>query len=207
VEDARPFALVATEGTAVTEFREKPGLPISGDINAGTYVLEPEALAGVPTDRPVSIEREVFPRLIAGGATVSAFTEEGYWRDLGTPQSYLQAHFDAMEGRIRGVTASAPHVAEEARVDLRAALGRWVSVGPGAVIEEGAEVEDSVVLRGATIGRGAKVTRTIVGPDAQIGAAAMVNDGVLGEGARIAEGTVADGPRVGPGADLRSPSG
>ena len=191
VDDARPYGLVSTDGTRVREFREKPEEAIPGHVNAGTYVLEPEALDGVPPGRPVSIEREVFPELIASGRTVSAYLSEAYWLDLGTPPRYLQAHFDVLEGRVRGFDVSAPYVSETARVDLRARLGRWVVVGAGAEIGPGAEVEESVLHRGATVAEGARVTGSILGPGSEVGPGATVSDAVLAEGARVAAGALA----------------
>jgi len=105
-------------------------------VNAGTYVLDPIAVAGVASDRPVSIEREVFPELIAGGRAVSGFVSGAYWMDLGTPEKYLRATFDALDGRIAGLSYEAPWVDPSAVVSLRAQLGRWVVVGPGGRIAE-----------------------------------------------------------------------
>src|SRR2546425_2532447 len=68
VDDARPFGLVAIDPEdRVLAFREKPDDATPGLVNAGSYVLEPDAIRGVSADRPVSVEREVFPGLIARG--------------------------------------------------------------------------------------------------------------------------------------------
>ncbi|MFN3486278.1 MAG: NDP-sugar synthase, partial [Planctomycetota bacterium] len=97
--------------------------PVPGDVNAGTYLLDPAVLRGWPGGRPLSIEREVFPALIAEGRRVYGFPGDAYWLDLGTPEKYLQAHFDLLERKVRGVRYPAPYVSPEARVDLRAHLG------------------------------------------------------------------------------------
>jgi mannose-1-phosphate guanylyltransferase len=205
VDDARPYGLVTLDaGGRITEFREKPAELVPGLINAGTYVLEPQAVAGVRPDGPVSIEREVFPLLIEVGAPMYGFVSDAYWMDLGTPQKYLQATFDALEGRIGGLSYSAPHRDATSEVSLRAQLGRWVVVGPGARVADGAEVEDSVLLREAEVGRGARVTDSIVGPGARIGDAAVVMDAVLAEGAEVPAGMRAEGARVSAGQVLTS---
>jgi mannose-1-phosphate guanylyltransferase len=156
---------------------EVPGL-----VNAGTYVLDPDALAGVPTDRAVSIEREVFPGLIRWGRDVVGFRSDAYWMDLGTPEKYLRATFDALEGKVRGLSYSAPFVDGSATVSLRSHLGRWVVVGPEATVEDGAEVEDSVLLAGAVVERGARVRDSVLGPGARVAAGVTVAGLVLGEG-------------------------
>ena len=71
VQDARPFGLVELDNERrVLAFREKPAELVPGLVNAGTYVLEPEAMRGVAPGRATSIEREVFPALIATDRTV-----------------------------------------------------------------------------------------------------------------------------------------
>jgi mannose-1-phosphate guanylyltransferase len=208
VDDARPYGLVTVDGTGrVREFREKPERAVAGLVNAGTYVLEPGALEGIEPGRAVSIEREVFPHLIASGPTVQGFVSDSYWIDVGTPQKYLQATFDALEGRIRGLPYPAPHVDPGADVSLRSHLGRWVVAGPGARVGPDAEVEDSVLLAGAVVEDGAKVRESILGPGARVGAGAIVHGAVLAEGAVIPGGTSSEGARVGAGRILEALAG
>jgi mannose-1-phosphate guanylyltransferase len=195
VEDARPFGLVPTEADGrVIEFREKPQERIPGDINAGTYVLEPAALRAWPVGENLSIERRVFPELIAERRPVYGFLSEAYWLDLGTPEKYLRAHFDLLEGRVLGEPPyAAPHVASGAIVDLRAHLGRWVVVGEGAEVGADAQVDDSVLHPGAVVETGARVVGSILGPRSRVGAGATVTDSALAEGAVVRPGeTLAD---------------
>lgn len=201
VEDARPYGLVATEPDGrVLEFREKPAERIPGDINAGTYVLEPLALGGFPTGVPISIEREIFPRLIAEGLPVYGFVSDAYWLDLGTPEQYLRAHADLLEGRVAGEPEyPAPYVAGGASVHLRAHLGRWVTLGEGVRVEAEAEMDDSVALAGAVVGEGARVVGSILGPRSRVGAGATVVDSVLAEGASVRAGAELRDGRVSAG--------
>ncbi|MEX2274181.1 MAG: NDP-sugar synthase [Actinomycetota bacterium] len=200
VQDARPFGLVPTaEDGRVIEFREKPAELAPGDVNAGTYVLDPGALAGCPVGQAVSIEREIFPALIADGKPVYGFRSDAYWLDLGTPEKYLQAHADILEGELDGLTYPAPWIAETAEVDLRAHLGKWVAVGEGASVAEDAEIDDSVLLPGAVVEAGARVVGSILGPGARVREGAGLIDGVLGEGAEVPEGMQIEGARVSAG--------
>jgi mannose-1-phosphate guanylyltransferase len=205
VEDARPFGLVATGPDGrVEEFREKPAEPIPGEVNAGTYVLEPSALRGVAFGRSVSIERETFPSLIAADAPVFGFVSDSYWMDLGTPDKYLRATFDALEGRVRGLDYAAPYVDPSASVSLRAHLGRWTVVGPGASVGEDARVEDSVLLAGASVGPGARVSESILGPLSSVGREAVVDRAVLAEGAVAPPNSISTGARIGVGRKLEA---
>ncbi len=195
VEDARPFGLVMTDGESrVFEFREKPEDLVPGDINAGTYILDPTVLHGFARGERISIERQIFPSLIAEGRPVFGFLSSPYWLDLGTPEKYLQAHFDILEGRVNALRYDAPWIAETAEVDLRAHLGRWVVVGAGATVGPGAQVDDSVLHPGARVGANARVVGSILGPNARVGDGATVDGCVLAEGASVAGGsTLANG--------------
>ena len=158
-------------------------------MNAGTYLLDPAVLRDWTPGETVSIERDVFPAVIEARHPVYGFVADAYWLDLGTPEKYLQAHFDMFEGKVHDVIYPAPWVAEGATVDLRAHLGRWVAVGPGATIGADAQVDDSVLHEGARIGAGARVTGSVLAANATIGEGATVASSVLGEGSSVPAGT------------------
>ena len=206
VEDARAFGLVERDdGGRIVAFREKPEAPMPGDVNAGTYIIEPAVLRPWVADREISIEREIFPAVIDAGHPVLGFAGDAYWMDLGTPEKYLQAHFDLLDGKVRGVTYPAPWIAADAGVDLRAHLGRWVAIGPEARVGPDAQVDDSVLLPGADVGAGARVLRTVVGPGAHVGAGATVTDCVLGAGARVPGGLTIAAVKIGVDAVASAP--
>jgi mannose-1-phosphate guanylyltransferase len=202
VDDARAFGLIETDAQArVLAFREKPEDPIPGDINAGTYILDPAVLRAWTPDHEISIEREIFPSVIEAGSPVYGYLADAYWMDVGTPEKYLQAHFDMLDGQVRGVTYPAPWVHPTADVDLRAHLGKWAIVGAGARVGPEAEIDDSVLHPGSAIGAGAKVFRSIVGPGARVGAGATVVASVTGAGSRVPDGVAMEGEKVPPDAE------
>jgi mannose-1-phosphate guanylyltransferase len=200
VEDARPFGLVDLDADGrVLGFREKPAEPVPGEVNAGTYVLDAGALAAWEPGENVSIEREIFPALIAEGRPVHGFPSDGYWIDLGTPEKYLQAHFDLLDGRVGG---HAPYPTPFVRTDGvsgGAVIGRHVVLGPGVSVGVGADVDRSVALEGASVGAGARVRDSILGPGSVVGQGARVRDAVLAQGASVGPGAVLEGARLGPG--------
>ena len=197
VDDARAFGLVITDADGrVKEFREKPADLIPGEINAGTYLIDPSALVRWEPGVAASIEREVFPAVIASGCPVYGFPSDAYWLDLGTPENYLQAHFDMLEGKVHDVTYAAPWVGEGATIDLRAHLGRWVAIGPGALVGPGAQIDDSVLHPGARVLAGARVARSVIGAGAEVGDGATVEDSVLGQGAIAPANATLQGERV-----------
>ena len=209
VDDARPFGLVETDDAGrVVAFREKPAEPIPGQINAGTYVLEPSVLDAVPEATMVSIERETFPALIGRGDPVYAGVGEGYWRDLGTPAAYLEAHLDALDGRIEGFRdLQGPIVGPGAAVDPGAEVGARVVLGPWAVVADGARVDRSVLHERARVATDALVEDSILGPGSVVEHGAELRGGVLAEGAVVARDVRAGDARVGPGERLETSPG
>ncbi len=201
VADPSRYGLVrvAADGR-VESFLEKPRPEeIDTDlINAGLYVLEPEVLDLVPEGRPVSIEREVFPRLAEEGS-VFGIALLGYWLDVGTPESYLQAHRDVLERTFRTDVGDAlgsdfTLVDPSADVHPEARLVPPVYVGPGAVVGKGARVGSLAVLgEGSRLGERAVVDNAVVGART-----------VLGDGCAVVGSIVGDDAELGAGCEVRS---
>jgi NDP-sugar pyrophosphorylase family protein len=84
--------LDVTPDDLVQGFREKAVSSGPGLINAGVYVMQPEVLDLIPGDRPVSLEREIFPRL-AEGRRLAVSRQGGAFFDIGTPDD-LRAFVD-----------------------------------------------------------------------------------------------------------------
>jgi mannose-1-phosphate guanylyltransferase len=199
VDDARPFGLVDMDPNArVRAFREKPNDPVKGNVNTGTYVLEPVALRGVSTSRAVSIETEVFPGLIDSKVPVYGFLSDAYWRDLGTPEKYLQATFDALEGRIQGLAYDAPFLGEGVEVGEGAQVGPRAVLGRGTVVGRDAQVQDSVLFAGTRVEARARVVGSILGHAVHVGADGNVARSILAEGAVVPPGGDASDTKVPP---------
>jgi len=187
VEDASAYGLVhRDEEGAVLEFLEKTGEHSPGAINAGAYVLDRSVLDLVPAGREVSIEREVFPRLVGDG--LYGFDLEGYWMDIGTPDRYLQASWDILEGRVHtAVRPTAPGILVGAEVEVAegAVIGPRAVLAPGCRIGAGAEVRDSVLLDGCSVGEGARIEGSILAPGVSVAPGAALADVVAGQDERV----------------------
>src|ERR687886_1722248 len=188
VEDPTAYGLVEVDHEMhVHRFIEKPAADevTTNLVNAGIYVLEPAVLDMIPAGREVSIEREIFPELQASGR-MRAHITSSYWRDIGTPRSYLAASHDVLSGAVglhedfefldvdssvqvgKNVRILPPvsvaagcEIGHQATIGGRSALGRGCLVGDGAVVEgsillEGAEIEAGAVVRGSIIWKGAR---------------------------------------------------
>ena len=187
VDDSSAYGLVSCDSDGrVLEFLEKTGEAVPGQINAGAYVLERSVLDLVPAGQAVSIEREVFPRLVGDG--LCGVLLEGYWMDIGTPDRYLQASWDILEGRVETrVRPTAPGllVGSDAAIEEDANVGPRAVVAGGCRIESGAEVSDSVLLDGCTVGRDASVRGSILAPGAEVEPGARLVNAVIGRNERV----------------------
>jgi mannose-1-phosphate guanylyltransferase len=187
VEDSSAYGLVRYDDQGrVLEFLEKTGEAVPGEINAGAYVLDRSVLDLVPAGRAVSIEREVFPRLVDDG--LSALLLEGYWMDIGTPERYLQASWDILEGRVETqVEPTSPGllVAEKAAIAADARVGPRAVVSAGCRVEADAEVGESVLLDGCTVGEGARIQSSILAPGARVEPGAQLVNAVVGRDERV----------------------
>jgi mannose-1-phosphate guanylyltransferase len=205
VDDPSSYGLVRRrEDGEVLGFLEKPDPSEidTDEVNAGAYVLERPVIDLIPPGRAVSIEREIFPRLVGQGLFGRRL--EGYWMDIGTPERYLQATWDILEDRVEtDVVASSPGmlIEEGAEVSAAAEVGPRAVVRSGCVVSDGASVAGSVLLEGCRVGERATIEGSILGDRASVGEGATVNEGtVLGDGAVIEAGvSVPAGTRVQPG--------
>ena len=206
VEDPTLYGLVETGPDGrVTGFQEKPtqkelaGLK-HNTINAGIYVLEPSVLNLIPDGESASFEYDVFPRILNDGLKFHSFVLKGrYWRDIGNPASYLQAHHDILARKVSGVQAagSSSEVATSARIDATSILGHDCLIkpgasitnsvlGPGVHVDEKAVIKDSVVWAYTRIGPGAVIEGAVIGKGSHIGRNVKVGPGsVLGDKASL----------------------
>lgn len=184
VDDPSQFGVVETDATGrVLRFVEKPapGESNSRNVNAGTYVLEPSVIERVPVGGKLSIERVVFPEMVASASLFAIATDDA-WVDTGRPETFLAANMSVVEAAGASV------------------IDRSASVGDGAVIER------SVVGARAVIGAGARIVGSVIFPSAAIGEGAVVESGLVmgrvGAGAVAREVVVGEDGVIDAGANL-----
>jgi glucose-1-phosphate adenylyltransferase len=200
-QDAGRFGVVTVgDGGRVTRFAYKPEDPQSDLVTTEVFAYRPSALLDTldhlrGDGQPLAdFGDALLPRLVDGGAAYE-FRLEGYWRDVGTPESYWQAHRDLVAGtgpdlddldwRIRTTAGHRPPARVDAGGSVEDSLlspacrvaGRVVRsvLSPGVVIEAGAVVEDSVLLHGAVVRAGARVQRAIVDSRMEVPTGAQVH--------------------------------
>lgn len=205
VGDPRAFGCVPTESDGtVTAFLEKTQDPPTDQINAGCYVFKRSIIEQIPTGRALSVEREVFPLLLAEGRKVCGYVDSTYWRDMGTPEDFVRGSADLVRGIAPSPALTHQRgeklVHDGASVAPGALLIGGTVIGRGAEIAGGARLDGAVIFDGAKVGAGAVIERSIIGFGAHIGPRALIRDGVIGDGADVgARCELLRGARVWPG--------
>lgn len=214
VEDPSGFGVVElADADRIVRFVEKPapGEAPSSWANAGTWIFEPEVLTHIPDEKmDGSLERLVFPGLIADGYRIQGFPSDAYWMDVGTSERYTKLHADILDGCIDGwlpaggteaaITGDDCEVWEDAVLGAHVVLGRNCRVG-GLVsitgptvlgdscdVRDKATIERTIIWSGSKIGSGAVVRDSIIGSDVWIGDEAVIEGAVIANGARVKRG-------------------
>jgi NDP-sugar pyrophosphorylase family protein len=207
VEDPSAYGLVETDGSGrVLRFLEKPTPEVMASldvntVNAGVYILEPSILDLIPANENRSFEYNVFPDILEQQRPFCAYVlDKNYWRDIGTPASYLEAHHDFLSGKIRGFsmeTSGASDVATAAVIDRSSVIAEGCTIkpnakiinsvlGPGVQVEERALVENSVIWSHTRVSAGAEVSGAVIARSCYIGRSVVVSEGaVLGDKSTI----------------------
>lgn len=149
----------------VRRFAEKPAPEeaFSRLINAGVYVIEPEALAMVPAATKYDFSRDLFPAMLEAGLPIAGLLLEGLWFDIGEPHHLL---------------------------DAQAALlgGSDAFLHPGASVDASANVRSSLLMDDACVHAGAHVESSILGVGAVVEEGVTLERCVLGDGVRAIKG-------------------
>jgi mannose-1-phosphate guanylyltransferase/phosphomannomutase len=213
VDNPLEFGIVVTdEEGRIERFLEKPswGQVFSDTINTGIYVLEPEVLKHVPTDRPYDFSKELFPYLLEMGRPLYGYVMDGYWQDVGDLDQYRQANFDALDEKVRlnipGIRirgnvwlGEGVEIADLDQVEGPALIGNYSRIAPGATVGEYSVLSNTVTLRERT-----RTTRSVIDASTHIGRSSLIEGAILGRSCdirshvRIHEGVaIGDDVRIG----------
>lgn len=215
IEEASRFGILDVDETyQVTSFLEKPSRPPSNLANMGVYLFNRVAL-----DRALWEDRRkigsahdfgknILPALVGGPERVFAFPYTGYWVDVGTIESYWQAHMDLLgsgESLQLNNRSWVIHTKTEERPPAYISPGAQVAgslLSGGCVIESGAVVERSVLSPGVVVRSGAVVRESILLTDCLIESGAHLERAILDKQVRVGENARVGAPSSGPGVNL-----
>ena len=216
VENPLEFGIVVTDDEGrIERFLEKPswGQVFSDTINTGIYVLEPEVLRHIPTDRPYDFSKELFPLLLEMGRPLYGYVFEEYWQDIGNIDQFRQANFDALDGavdlkipgiRLRGNVwlGESVELDDLEQIEAPAFVGNYSRILPGATVAPYSVLGSSVTLR-----EQARTSRSVVDSSTYIGRSAMIEGAIIGRGCDIgSHALIQEGAAIGDEVSLGSQS-
>jgi glucose-1-phosphate adenylyltransferase len=203
IEEAHRFGIVtANDEGRIVDFQEKPKQPKSNLVSMGIYVFSKDVLVDRLTkDAAVSTSQHDFghniiPMMLESGDRVFAYAFDGYWRDVGTVQSYWEANMELLEDppavdlyERSWVISTKSEERPPALISAKARVERsLISHGcqihgqvihsvlsPGVIVEAGAVVRDSIIMFDTFIGENSVVDRSVldkevvIGPNSYIG--------------------------------------
>jgi glucose-1-phosphate adenylyltransferase len=192
IEEASRFGVLAANNKyRVTSFVEKPANPPSNLVNMGVYLFNRALLDKVlwedrlNPDSSHDFGKDIIPNLVKSKARVFAFPYTGYWMDVGTVQSYWQAHMDMLSPLPQLKLYNRDwiiHTRTEERPPARLPSNAHVyasMICDGCYIGEGARVESSVLSPGVIVKPGAVVRESILLTDCIVESGAVVERAIL----------------------------
>ena len=221
VPDPLQFGLVITEDDGrIVRFLEKPtwGEVFSDAVNTGIYVVEPEIIEMVPYREDYDFSKQLYPQMLKEGLPLFGYMADGYWRDVGNLNEYIDAQHDCLDNRVyvhtdgervshNGATIIAPP--DFQIPDSLVAKGTIV-LGNNVTIGENVELVDSIVGDNTSIGSDSVISRSVLWDNITIGARSRVTGDVIasntmvGERAQIEENVfISDECIIGNGAHIR----
>ncbi|MHA1680462.1 MAG: sugar phosphate nucleotidyltransferase, partial [Promethearchaeota archaeon] len=205
---SRYGVIVADENELITEFYEKPNTPELLEkygmrpINAGTYLLDPAVFDVIPPNKKVSIEKEVFPRIVMKKKAYK-FEFRGIWKDLGLPKDYLEGNFMILNMEAKQTGSLIPDsvhicdsveivppvcIAEGVTVGKDCEIGPNVIIGKGTDVGDGVKLKESVLFDNCLIENFASIERVILGNGVKIGKwARILGPGIFGSNVSVSK--------------------
>lgn len=190
VDEVERFGVVVTEGNGrIASFQEKPRREeaLSNQANTGIYIFEPEIFDYIPADEFYDFGKQVFPHLVKIKAPFYAAAIDDYWCDVGSFDTYRQAHNDILQGKVRVPVAGTVKRTSQANI----------LIGEGAVIDEDVQIFGNVVIGpGCHIGRGAVLDECILWEQVQVSERAQLHGCVLGANCQVGSSSILGGGTV-----------
>jgi len=188
VEDPTSYGLVPLHPDGrVEKFLEKPSWDeiTTNLINAGTYIIERKMLDLVPPKENYSFERGLFPNALEIGYRIYGHVSNAYWLDLGTPEKYLQAHKDILNGKIKFNFPGEEiyeniYIGKSSEYSRESLLSGPIIIGENTVIEKGAVISPLTVIgSNCFIAGGSKISGSVIFDGCKIGSECVIKDSIL----------------------------
>ncbi len=170
--------VIANEEGKIEKFLEKPswGEVFSDTINTGIYIIEPEIINHIPKNEAFDFAKDLFPKLMQEGIDLMAGYAEGYWRDVGNPESYRDVYDDILSAKvdltISGQKSTFPDgvLYSETPYDLDKSIEiiGTVVLGKNVLLKKGIKLNNVVIGDNVTIGKESKIRNSVIWNDVNI---------------------------------------
>lgn len=208
LSDAPSFGIMNTyEDMTIYEFEEKPKEPKSTLASMGIYIFKWKVLKSYlekdEKDKKSSNDfgKNIIPNMLHDGKKLVEYPFEGYWRDVGTIQSFWDAHMDLLQEdneldlfdkswriNTRQGIYKPSYVTSEAKIQN-------TLLDKGCLVE--GEVKHSVIFSGVKIGKNSKVIDSIIMADTEIGDNVIIQKAIVANDVKVLDNTV-----IGDGKDI-----
>jgi NDP-sugar pyrophosphorylase family protein len=194
VENPSAYGLVETDAeNKILRFLEKPKpeelekLQIN-TVNAGIYILEPTILDLIPKGENHSFEYNVFPEILAQQKEFRAYImDNDYWCDIGTPEKYLKAHNDFLNGNIKRFDL-------DNESDFERATSTYIDdksiIGKDCVIKPSVKIINSVIGQGVSIEERVTIENSVIWPHSRISNSAEIRDSILARSCYVGKNVI-----------------
>jgi mannose-1-phosphate guanylyltransferase len=205
VTDPKEFGIaVLDDGNQIIKFLEKPSSRevFSKIANTGTYVFEPEIFDYMTSQKgEMDFSKDIFPQLINERAGIYGFVFDGYWNDVGRPETYLKANYDVLNKKIgpeppgKLLKESVGRLGniwlgEDVEIHETARLVGPLVIDDGSVIEGGSEVGNNTVLgKNVHLEKNSSIKGSVVFSGSEIGTNSFLKDCIVDSGCRIEKGS------------------
>lgn len=198
VENPLQFGVViANKKGEIEKFLEKPswGEVFSDTINTGIYVLEPEIMDYIPFGENFDFAKDLFPKLMRENITLWGCSMQGYWRDVGNPESYREVYKDIYKQEVllpfKGTKQVTPtaiiYTQEGVEIDPKVRLKGVVVIGKNTKIYEGVTLENVCIGSCSKIKKHVELIDCVVWNDVSINTKTKLKNAVICNNNRIEE--------------------
>lgn len=201
LKDASSFGIMNTnEDYSIYEFEEKPKEPKSTLASMGIYIFKWSVLKQylIEDEQDPNSENDfgknIIPNLLKDNMRLYAYPFEGYWKDVGTIESFWDAHMDLLktDNELRLFD-------KDWRINTRQGIYPPLYVSNDAkiinsLIEKGCEIEgevkNSIIFPGVKIGKNSKVYNSVIMPNTIVEENVIINKAIIADEVLIEKNTV-----------------
>ncbi|MBF0499463.1 MAG: mannose-1-phosphate guanyltransferase [Candidatus Riflebacteria bacterium] len=190
----------------ISRFLEKPswGEVFSDTINTGIYILEPDIFKYIPSQTEFDFSKNLFPLMLKENLPLFGYIADGYWKDIGDISEYRLAHRSVLDGAVQvnipgsrlNMIGRDVWVGANSRIGSKVKLKGGVIIGANCQIEDGVELQNSILGDGCVVQAGARISDSILWERVYVGARVRMDEAIISNDTQIRDGGVIENGAV-----------